>query len=84
MRHALSPLPQRIQPDAKGTAKQPQNAHDHPAGEEALAKDVSRAIERHRPQDQECKRHRCGEGFGDDGGAREFGLIVGEGRVGVG
>lgn len=84
MRHTPSPLPQWIQPYAEGAAKQPQNSHDHPAGEEALAKDVSGAIERHGPQDQERERHGCSQGFGDGGGAREFGLIVGERRAGVG
>lgn len=84
MRHAPSPLPQRIQPHAEGAAKQPQNAHDHPTGEETPAKDVSGAIERHGPKYQERERHGCGEGFGDGRGACKFGLIMGERMAGVG
>lgn len=84
MRHAPSPLPERIQPHAEGAAKQPQYAHNHPAGEETLAEDVPRAIERHGPQDQKCERHGCGESFGNGRGAREFGLILDKMRAGVG
>ena len=73
----MPPLPKRIQPHATRAAEQPQDPHGDPTREELLAEDVSGAVQRHGPQDQQCDGEDAGEGFGDGGRAQEFALLLG-------
>ena len=77
MRHAVSPLPQRIQPHTPSTAEQPQNPHSDPARKELLAEDITCPVQRHGPEDQESEGHDTRQSLGDFGCAEELGLLVG-------
>ncbi|KAL9116362.1 MAG: hypothetical protein Q9187_007115, partial [Circinaria calcarea] len=67
----------RINGHAQRAAEQPEDPHNHPAGKEAPAEDVPRAIERHGPEDEQREREDAREGFSDEGGAVEGALLGG-------
>lgn len=74
--NAVTALPQGKEANGARTAKDPNDAHRHPAREERLGKDVARSVHGHRPEHQERDGHDEGEPLGQPGRLVELGHVL--------